>query len=70
MIKALEAVADPVQAEKQEPGKDVSAETSKQVLRRIAPAVDSSTCVPHWEGEDCDYAMAVDALLQRDERLG
>ena len=36
----------------------------------MAPAVDASTCVPHWEGEDCDYAMAVEALLQRDERLG
>ena len=35
---------------------DVSAETS----------VDTRTCIPHWNGESCDYELAVAALLQRD----
>ena len=30
------------------------------------PAIDANTCIPHWEGERCDYAMAIDALLQRE----
>ena len=45
---------------------DVSAETSSQELQRMAPAVDARTCVTRWEGEDCDYGMAVEALLRRD----
>jgi hypothetical protein len=46
---------------------DVSAETSADALRTAAPAVDAKTCIPHWYGEDCDYGMAIAALLQRDE---
>jgi Domain of unknown function (DUF222)/HNH endonuclease len=45
---------------------DVSAETSAHGLQQMAPAVDAGTCVPQWQGEDCDYGMAVEALLQRD----
>ncbi len=44
----------------------VSAETSADILQRMAPAVDASTCVPRWQGEDCDYQMAVEALLHPD----
>lgn len=44
----------------------VSAETSTTELKRLAPAVHARTCVSRWEGEDCDYGMAVEALLQRD----
>jgi len=46
---------------------DVSAEMSADALRTAAPAVDAKTCIPHWHGEDCDYGMAIDALLRRDE---
>jgi hypothetical protein len=46
---------------------DVSEETSAGALSHAAPAVDAKTCVPHWHGEDCDYGMAIAALLQRDE---
>jgi glutaredoxin len=28
--------------------------------------VDATTAVTRWRGEDCDYAMAVEALLARD----
>ena len=45
---------------------DVSAETSRQALVSIAPEVDSRTAVTHWRGENCDYGMAVEALLARD----
>jgi hypothetical protein len=48
---------------------DVSAETSGSALTAIAPRVDSSTCVTKWRGEDCDYSMAVEALLARDGGL-
>ena len=47
----------------------VSAETSADGLQQMAPAVDASTCVTQWQGEDCDYGMAVEALLQRDDRM-
>ena len=47
---------------------DVSAETSSYALR--SPAVDAKTCIPHWHGEDCDYGMAIAALLQRDKAGG
>ena len=71
MVKAIEAVATPVQVEKQQqsqdPQKNVSAETSADALSRAAPAVDAKTCIPHWYGEDCDYGMAIEALLRRDE---
>ena len=45
---------------------DVSAETSRRTLAAIAPAVDCSTAVTQWQGESCDYGMAVEALLARD----
>jgi hypothetical protein len=48
----------------------VSAETSADALRHAAPTVDAKTCIPHWHGEDCDYGMAIGALLQHDEADG
>jgi Domain of unknown function (DUF222)/HNH endonuclease len=45
---------------------DVSAETSRSVLAAIAPKVNATTAITHWRGEDCDYGMAVEALLVRD----
>ena len=45
----------------------VSAETSADALRHTAPAVNAKTCTPRWHGEDCDYGMAIEALLRRDE---
>jgi len=49
---------------------DVSAETSRSALAVIAPEVDSGSCVTKWRGEDCDYSMAVEALIARDGGLG
>ncbi len=43
-----------------------SAESSAAVLRRLAPSITASTCITRWQGENCDYGMAVDALLWRD----
>jgi Domain of unknown function (DUF222)/HNH endonuclease len=45
---------------------DVSAETSRSALAAIAPKVNATTAITHWRGEDCDYGMAVEALLVRD----
>ena len=45
----------------------VSAETSADALGFAAPGVDAGTCVSRWRGEDCDYGMAVEALLARDD---
>jgi hypothetical protein len=45
---------------------DVSAETSVDALRAAAPTVNAKTCIPHWHGEDCDYGMAIEALLRHD----
>jgi hypothetical protein len=39
-------------------------------LAQIAPEVDASTCVSQWRGERCDYGMAVDGLLTREEGGG
>jgi len=25
------------------------------------------TYIPHWHGEECDYGMAIEVLLKRDE---
>jgi hypothetical protein len=44
----------------------VSAETFHEALGVMAPSVDPKTCVTHWHGEDCDYGLAIDALLRRD----
>jgi hypothetical protein len=46
---------------------DVSAETSLSALSVIAPAVNAATAVTRWQGEDCDYGMAVEVLLGRDD---
>jgi len=46
---------------------NVSAERSQEALRAMAPDVDAHTCVSKWRGEDCDYGMAIDALLERDD---
>ncbi|MCB1848127.1 MAG: HNH endonuclease, partial [Halieaceae bacterium] len=45
----------------------VSAETSAGALSAGAPDVDAETGVSRWQGEACDYGMAVEALLRRDE---
>ena len=37
------------------------AENQRQKLQ-----IDAVTCIPHWEGEDMDYAMALDGLLAAD----
>ena len=49
---------------------DVSAETPCDVLADAAPQVTATTGVTRWQGEDCDYAMAVEALLRRDGAEG
>ena len=75
VVKAIQAIATAVQAEKQEQlrqdrqdsRKDVSAETWVEELRDAAPEVDAGTCVTQWRGEDCDYGMVVEGLLRRDE---
>jgi len=46
--------------------KSVPAETCKEYLRKLAPEIHSGTAVSRWQGEDCDYGMAIDALLCRD----
>jgi len=43
-----------------------SAESSRTVLRSVASSVTSATCITQWQGESCDYGMAIDALLWRD----
>jgi hypothetical protein len=47
---------------------DVSAETLGAALAHAAPEVDAKTCVTRWGGEHCDYGMAVEALLNRDQQ--
>ncbi len=42
--------------------------TAEQALCNAAPSVDSKTCVTRWSGENCDYDVAMDVLLQRDGR--
>jgi len=71
VVKAIEAVAKPQQEARQEhfrkQRENVSAESSAAFLRSTAPEVNSKTCITHWRGEDCDYGMAIHALLRRDE---
>ena len=31
--------------------------------------VDATTCKPKWDGDRCDYGIAVEALLKRDGRF-
>ncbi|TXS92872.1 DUF222 domain-containing protein [Parahaliea maris] len=44
---------------------DVSAETSAEAMRQLAPNVDATTGRPYWTGEAMDYGMAIDGLLRR-----
>lgn len=37
----------------------------RRALARAAPDVDAQTCVTRWQGEVCDYDMAVGALCAR-----
>jgi hypothetical protein len=46
-----------------------SVESAQQALCDAAPTVNSKTCITHWSGENCDYPMAIDVLLQRDGKL-
>jgi hypothetical protein len=46
--------------------KSVPAETCNEYLSKLAPEVHSGTAVSRWQGEDCDYGIAIDALLRRD----
>jgi hypothetical protein len=43
-----------------------SVESAEQALCDTASTVNSKTCITHWSGENCDYPMAMDILLQRD----
>jgi hypothetical protein len=45
------------------------AENAKEALRQAAPEVDGKTCVTRWQGESCDYGMAIEGLLRRDGSL-
>jgi hypothetical protein len=45
------------------------AATAEQALQRAAPAVNATTCVTRWQGEPCDYSMAIEGLLRRDGSL-
>jgi hypothetical protein len=49
---------------------NVSAETSCTIVELPVQGITPDTCISKWQGEDCDYAMAVDALLQRDVSAG
>ena len=42
---------------------------AEEILQEVAPTVESNTCITGWTGEQCDYGMAIDALLQRDGSL-
>jgi hypothetical protein len=45
------------------------AQTAKEALQRAAPDVDAKTCITRWQGESCDYGMAIEGLLRRDGNL-
>jgi hypothetical protein len=45
------------------------AATAKEALQHAAPEVDATTCVTRWQGERCDYGMAIEGLLRRDGSL-
>jgi len=49
--------------------KSDSAESFQSALEKIAPEVDETTCITHWQGEDCDYSMAVEGLLRRSKMM-
>jgi hypothetical protein len=43
--------------------------TAGGALLDAAPKVNSKTCVTRWTGENCEYPVAMEVLLQRDGRL-
>jgi hypothetical protein len=45
------------------------AQTAEEALQQAAPEVDAKTCVTRWQGESCDYGMAIEGLLRRDGTL-
>jgi hypothetical protein len=45
------------------------AESAEQALQQAAPEVDAKTCVTRWQGEACDYGIAIEGLLRRDGSL-
>jgi hypothetical protein len=45
------------------------AQTAEEALQQAAPEVDATTCVTRWQGEPCDYGMAIEGLLRRDGSL-
>ncbi len=46
-----------------------SATTAEQALRDAAPSVNSNTAVTQWAGENCEYPVAMDVLVQLDNIL-
>jgi hypothetical protein len=44
--------------------------TAAEDLRRNAPGVDANTCAPKWQGEPCDYGMAIEAMLKQEATAG
>jgi hypothetical protein len=45
------------------------AQTAEAALQHAAPEVTAKTCVTRWQGEPCDYSMAIEGLLRRDGNL-
>jgi hypothetical protein len=43
-----------------------SAESFSDTVNTMAPDVDPTTSITRWTGEDCDYGMVIDGLLERD----
>ena len=37
---------------------------TEEALQSGAPEVDAKTCVTRWQGERCDYSMAIDGLMK------
>jgi hypothetical protein len=44
--------------------------TAAEDLRRNAPGVNANTCTPKWQGEPCDYGMAIEAMLKHEATAG
>jgi len=43
-----------------------SEDEGSDALRTRAPTVDATTCTPNWQGERCDYGMAIEAMLKKE----
>jgi len=43
--------------------------TAEKALRDAAPSVNSTTAVTQWAGENCEYPVAVEVLLQRERKM-